>query len=228
MDFGYGAFTRCGRTFQTVLLSITRATSRSRNPGKQAFRFSLIRVRSPLLTESQLMSSPRGTEMFHFPRYSFRPLCIQGLMAELLPPGFPIRTPPDQNRLLLPGAFRSELRPSSPYGAKASVVCPYTLDRNGSLRFPVYTLQFFTQIMLLSKNSASRITARLADPRIAWKSVQDQFKIFAWVGHGSVPRNFAGPVLTELVGVTGIGPVTSSLSGTRSNQLSYTPSEMLF
>ena len=27
----------------------------------------------------------------------------------------------------------------------------------------------------------------------------------------------------ELVGVTGVGPVTSSLSGTRSNQLSYTP-----
>ena len=29
--------------------------------------------------------------------------------------------------------------------------------------------------------------------------------------------------LRLVVGVTGIGPVTSSLSGTRSNQLSYTP-----
>ena len=27
----------------------------------------------------------------------------------------------------------------------------------------------------------------------------------------------------EMVGVTGVEPVTSSLSGTRSNQLSYTP-----
>ena len=33
-------------------------------------------------------------------------------------------------------------------------------------------------------------------------------------------RNARG---TGMVGVTGIGPVTSSLSGTRSNQLSYTP-----
>ena len=31
-------------------------------------RFSLIRVRSPLLTESLLFSLPAGTEMFHFPR----------------------------------------------------------------------------------------------------------------------------------------------------------------
>ena len=31
------------------------------------------------------------------------------------------------------------------------------------------------------------------------------------------------PLPTELVGVTGIEPVTSSLSGTRSNRLSYTP-----
>ena len=42
--------------------------SRSRNPGKQASRFGLLRFRSPLLTQSLLISSPRGTEMFHFPR----------------------------------------------------------------------------------------------------------------------------------------------------------------
>ena len=34
------------------------ATSRSRNPGKQAFRFGLVRVRSPLLAQSRLLSSP--------------------------------------------------------------------------------------------------------------------------------------------------------------------------
>jgi hypothetical protein len=31
----------------------------------------LVRVRSPLLTESRLMSFPLGTEMFHFPRFAF-------------------------------------------------------------------------------------------------------------------------------------------------------------
>ena len=33
-----------------------------------ASRFGLLPVRSPLLGESRLISSPRGTEMFHFPR----------------------------------------------------------------------------------------------------------------------------------------------------------------
>ena len=33
------------------------------------------------------------------------------------------------------------------------------------------------------------------------------------------------PARGQVVGVTGIGPVTSSLSGTRSNQLSYTPGD---
>ena len=32
-------------------------------------RFSLFRVRSPLLTESLLFSLPVGTEMFHFPTF---------------------------------------------------------------------------------------------------------------------------------------------------------------
>ena len=36
-------------------------------------------------------------------------------------------------------------------------------------------------------------------------------------------RNVCDTFRRELVGVTGVEPVTSSLSGTRSNQLSYTP-----
>ena len=33
-------------------------------------RFGLFRFRSPLLAESRLLSFPRGTEMFHFPRFA--------------------------------------------------------------------------------------------------------------------------------------------------------------
>lgn len=33
-------------------------------------RFRLVRVRSPLLTESLLLSFPRGTEMFQFPPFA--------------------------------------------------------------------------------------------------------------------------------------------------------------
>ena len=40
-------------------------------------RFRLFRVRSPLLTESLLLSFPRGTEMFQFPRFPLPALCVQ-------------------------------------------------------------------------------------------------------------------------------------------------------
>ena len=40
-------------------------------------RFSLIRFRSPLLTESRLLSLPDGTEMFHFPSFPPTTLYIQ-------------------------------------------------------------------------------------------------------------------------------------------------------
>ena len=62
---------------------------RSRNPGKQASRFGLVRFRSPLLAESQLMSSPPGTEMFHFPGCRPASLCIQNAVLEVCSNGFP-------------------------------------------------------------------------------------------------------------------------------------------
>ena len=46
----------------------------------------LLRVRSPLLTESHLMSFPRGTEMFHFSRFALHSkLCNNQLVLV----GFP-------------------------------------------------------------------------------------------------------------------------------------------
>src|SRR5246127_5404614 len=47
----YGAVTRCGPPFQTVLVDQRETTG-------------LVRFRSPLLTESRLMSFPPATEMF--------------------------------------------------------------------------------------------------------------------------------------------------------------------
>ena len=41
------------------------------------YRFSLFRFRSPLLTESRLLSLPVGTEMFHFPTFPPLALCVQ-------------------------------------------------------------------------------------------------------------------------------------------------------
>ena len=61
--------------------------------------FGLFPVRSPLLGESRLLSLPRGTEMFQFPRlapyaYVFSIRC-QGFPLT----GFPIRTSPDLRSL---------------------------------------------------------------------------------------------------------------------------------
>src|SRR3712207_7638291 len=46
-------------------------------PGITWKRFSLLRFRSPLLTESLLFSLPVGTEMFHFPTFPPHALCVQ-------------------------------------------------------------------------------------------------------------------------------------------------------
>ncbi len=46
-------------------------------PGITHLRFSLIRFRSPLLSESLLFSLPMGTEMFHFPTFPPHALYIQ-------------------------------------------------------------------------------------------------------------------------------------------------------
>ena len=95
------------------------------NPGVQAPRFGLFRVRSPLLAESLLFSVPAGTEMVHFPALSSTGLWIQ--------PGIPQHdsrwvAPFGHLRveayLQLTGAFRSLSRPSSTFGAKAFTVPP--------------------------------------------------------------------------------------------------------
>ena len=57
--FPYGAVTRSGPPFQTVRVPETEAIG-------------LVRVRSPLLAESRLMSFPPATEMFQFAGFASR------------------------------------------------------------------------------------------------------------------------------------------------------------
>ena len=49
-------------------------------------RFGLFRFRSPLLAESSFLSSPRGTKMFHFPRFARTRLFIQRAVRRHYPP----------------------------------------------------------------------------------------------------------------------------------------------
>jgi hypothetical protein len=93
VHFAYAALTLFGRPSQAVRLWTNFVTPREPcrapwtvlqprtcNAGRLAHaRFGLFRVRSPLLAESLLISLPRGTEMFQFPRFAATRLWIQRL-----------------------------------------------------------------------------------------------------------------------------------------------------
>jgi hypothetical protein len=90
--FVYGALTRYGDPFawsstnavlsyslsdrQTGLNDPTTPDTQ-RLPAITRIGFSLFRFRSPLLTESRLLSLPVGNEMFHFPTFPLLTLCVQ-------------------------------------------------------------------------------------------------------------------------------------------------------
>ena len=89
----------------------------------------LVRVRSPLLAESRLMSFPPATEMFQFAGFASRTYVFSRDTA-LREWVAPFGDPGIKDRSHLPLAYRSVPRPSSPLSAKASTKCPYlTLDR---------------------------------------------------------------------------------------------------
>ena len=129
--FAYGAVTLYGRSFQSVRLAnwlVTRRPCGLAGPTTPPCKhdgLGYVRVRSPLLAESRLISVPAGTEMVHFPALPSTGLWIQ--------PGIPAYyrgwvTPFGDLRveacLRLTGAYRSLPRPSSTSGAKAFTVRP--------------------------------------------------------------------------------------------------------
>ena len=87
----------------------------------------LLRFRSPLLSESRLMSFPRATEMFQFTRFASHSYVFT--MRYPLLGRFP-HSEISGSKLIcqLPEAYRRLSRPSSPIIAKASTICSYSLD----------------------------------------------------------------------------------------------------
>ena len=137
--FDYGVGTLCDwpfnaiRLYPLVTLAARQNNMRSpttpnvqRLPAITHARFSLFRFRSPLLTESLLLSLPVGTEMFHFPTFPLPALYIQAGVtgSARRPAGFPhSETLGSKFAYQLPEAYRRLLRPSSAPDAKASTVC---------------------------------------------------------------------------------------------------------
>ena len=101
--FAYGAITRSGGSFQILRLTVGLVTPRrvrsSSDPAPQPpignacgltpTEFGLFPVRSPLLGESRLLSLPRGTEMFQFPRFASAAYGFSGGYEGITPRGFP-------------------------------------------------------------------------------------------------------------------------------------------
>ena len=165
--FPYGAVTRYGPPFQTLPVPKTQATG-------------LVRFRSPLLTESRLMSFPPATEMFQFAGFASRAYEFSsgypcGWVAPFGDPGI-------NDRSHLPRAFRSVPRPSSPLSAKASTRCPYfALERHTQRQGPsqMQPTQHSTsrhrrsrttsmrQTLLLPEDTSSQDTPPPADTRPA-------------------------------------------------------------
>jgi hypothetical protein len=90
LHFDYGVRTLYDQAFNPVrlynVLTLTVRQKQQKSPATPTMqrlpaithdRFSLFRVRSPLLTESLLFSLPVGTEMFHFPTFPLPALYIQ-------------------------------------------------------------------------------------------------------------------------------------------------------
>ena len=139
LHFDYGVRTLYDQAFNPVRLysfvTLTVRQNQQKSPATPTMqrlpaithdRFGLFRFRSPLLTESLLLSLPVGTEMFHFPTFPLPALYIQAGVtgSARRSAGFP------HSEILgsrcaypLPEAYRRLLRPSSAPDAKASTVC---------------------------------------------------------------------------------------------------------
>ena len=72
------------------------------------------------------MSSPSGTEMFHFPESRFAALCVQAAMAGVFPAGFPHSD------------VRGSIRVTNPRGFSQLTTSFFALWCQGIRRVPVY------------------------------------------------------------------------------------------
>ena len=102
-DFGYGAFTLCDRLSQNLSPIMDAKTSRSYNPAY--WRFRLLRFRSPLLSESLLISVPGVLRWFSSPSFASAAYFIQQRMTASPPSGYPIRPSTDQWMFAPPRRF---------------------------------------------------------------------------------------------------------------------------
>ena len=164
------------------------------------YGFGLFPLRSPLLRESLLISSPPGTEMVQFPGYRFSRLCIQRLIPDRSGglPHSAINGSQDMcSSPSLLAACHGLLRRAAPRHP------PYALSR---LTILCFTLpQLFTALHVTMCHRYSLIFA-LPFPRYVKEKCS-----------GALPQ------LRLCMEIVGLEPATYGLQSHRSSQLSYIP-----
>ena len=140
-------------TFCFLLSSLHDAPTTPAMP--QQRRFGLLRVRSPLLAQSLLFSSPMGTKMFQFPTFAFP---LKG-MSDLTPDGLPHSDIPESQVICTyTGLFAAchvllRLRePRHPPSALAYFRSSCPFDLNGQADF-LFLLSFLSSRFAFSNMS---------------------------------------------------------------------------
>ena len=142
--FAYGTIALCGATFQSLRLTHGFVTSRPAGRRIEAGPTTPVQQQLPLWHYTGLGSSPfarhysgsRGffpflglLRCFSSPAYRYPPYVFRREHARITTRRFPhSEIPGSKVRQHLTRAYRSRPRPSSALGAKASTVCPSSLD----------------------------------------------------------------------------------------------------
>ena len=163
IPFAYRALTCCGATFQNAstrqqicnsvkglapLLSVPTTPNWQRRQALPPARFGLFPFRSPLLRESLLLSSPRGTQMFQFPRFPPPALCVQTGV-----------TPHDGCRVSPFGHPRIEARSAAPRGLSQPPTSFIGFRRQGIHRwlFVAWRTKMLVLAMQFSRSDSERL-----------------------------------------------------------------------
>ena len=181
------AITRYGRLFQAVrltagLLTLWLSTDARPTTPSPPFKsqisnlkfqrkaeFGLFRFRSPLLTESRLLSFPPGTEMVHFPGFARTRLWIQRAVPDFQSGGFPHSEIPGSKGAspsprLIAGShvLHRRLAPRHPPYALSSLTIKSAQHTKNSSQFPVHSKNPYNLAFLLTID-CRLLTALLAD-----------------------------------------------------------------
>ena len=180
IPFAYRALTCCGATFQNAstrqqicnsvkglapLLSVPTTPNWQRRQALPPARFGLIPFRSPLLRESLLLSSPRGTEMFQFPRFPLPVLCVQTGV-----------TPHDGCRVSPFGHPRIEARSAAPRGLSQPPTSFFGFRRQGIHRwlFVAWRTKMLVLAMEFSRSERAKDTAQASGPANGRRSLKTE------------------------------------------------------